>query len=1006
VSTFIAIPVPGFEDFFLCGQSSGDLGEIVNGQGKLSDAYVEINRVVGPLTKSPSEQETAPCDLSLAHPIRVPAGLVETNRKLRNTAQLQTALNAAGTDLRPRVLTMIEEAQRRLNSVEVNFQTAKARFLGIDTPFGGAKAFAGAQLQLRLWTRVEVAGVTSFSVQTDLALAAFAKVMAGNVERAFSLVVVLKADSGVALRIDSDEFGLRFPTFKLPSFDLGTDKTMLLLLQNELEGAESTLKQLGLDAEVTVRHSNPSPTGTKPKLALKLRDDLSGFDWGIVTDDFKHADDMIGSKLAQFEIEKKGMAGKIEIAIENLTLGQLQSGSLLAGTVKARMDPISLGESAPRRFGPFEISWKEMVITPSHQGNTFGTAAADPYKGASLRAVIAFDRLTIRVHDDHDAFLTFNGKIEVDPSGTRLLELALVAPFPLELLGQAAGAMLRGAAAVIHVLADFGELTAERAAKLLDILGRMALAAGRAAIFVAEKVGAELNALGDMIASGLAAMAEMLGELFKRLGEMFASPGADLTAFTLELRVATNPFELRQVLISSRNPDTAVKPRTHKLLGITLDMPGEWRPGLLIDFVTQPGAYFVLSREKDDTPNNMRAVTLSTDLWLDVTPKDKPTTSRPLRDADGNADDKKPGPSVRDKELKPLLGLGLNFKDDTENASDIVVVLAGLSRGQPVFFQRLVGKADLVYVPGKPTVQVRTSSGPFRLQPLADEFELDVEFEPKRILPLLGMGETGNEAAPSDGPNFLEKLQGSLSNVVWVKESKTRASLKSRTAGVDLNLGLKAAGLETSLTVNADISLDNLAMTFKAGDTFPLVSQRIEETALGLVWVIEQADENERKANAKIDMFKLGFSGGQSGFELNSAKPNASDLKGTARMQLRFNGLSSDGQGIVFEVEVFKIGPGGLDLKAKVTKNPVRLNGIDVPFHFSDGAIEIRGGRLVTRDGLRPRRVAAGPNRRGRLHDRTHLRRKSPEGIVLQSGKVELDKKERADRLPLPRASP
>ncbi|OYT88699.1 MAG: hypothetical protein CFE43_21170 [Burkholderiales bacterium PBB3] len=984
VPKFIAIAIPDTPKFFLVGQSSGPIGEIA---GDLSASFVDIDRIAGPFLSAPDKKSIngASCNLTFASPVRIPGGLVEGNR-LRSTDELSAALTAASQSRR-RFIAQVAEAQRRMLSVEVKAAAEGTAFLGIKTPFGPAGAFAGAHVRLGLWTIAKAEGEPTISLQVDVELAACARIAVASMERAVSLVIVLNATVGAALRIDADDFGLCFPKFALPSFDLQV-APMLLDPLEDMKDAVSTLEKLNIDTLVKVTHTNASPHGSNPKLALKSRLAVPGIDWAVVPNDFDLAAEDLGAlvRLAKFAVETTRPTAGVIVTIENLTLGDVHKEPMFGGVVKASMAPIDLGPGMARRFGPFEVSWDNMTVTPSHQGNAFGSAGGPP-DGPTLRAVVAFERLTLRVYDDPDAFLTFTGKIEIDPSGTRLLELALVAPFPLVLLEKAAGAMLRSGAAVLNVLIDFAQLVADNAAKLLNILGRMALAAGRAAIFIAEQVGAALDSLGDLIARGLAAVAEMLGALFKQIGELL--PSAGNPSFAVELRIATNPFELRQVLITSRDSTTLSGPRKLELLGFTVEIPGGWQPGMLLDFVTQPGAYLVLSRPTDDAVATLHAATLSTDLWLDQPgPNTGEAQTRPLHDVDGS----KRLSTDREANAKPLISLELNLKK-SEGASDIMLVLAGLTRGQTVFFQRLKGDTKLVDVPGKPGVQVRTTSGPFMLTPLADGFDLIVKFEKDRILPLLGMGESGNEASASDGPSFLEKLQGSLANVVWVKETKPFGDLSKREAGVDLVLGLKAAGLETSLTLKAGISLDTLAVTLDASNVFPIASERIEETALGLLWVIEQADPVERKANKKINMFSLGFAGGQSGFELNSPKPDDPTLAGRARMQLRFNGLSSDGQGVVFEVSTFKIGAGGLDLMAKVADNPVRLNGIDVPFHFTDGSLEIKGGRLVS--AMVAGRGALPPDLIGEADCTVALTfgEVEGEGIVLQSGKVELDKK-------------
>ncbi|UZE37624.1 hypothetical protein LOY69_14360 [Pseudomonas sp. B21-059] len=986
-SESIAIPIEGVNKFYLVGTASGQLGKILVGERdedkELNSAFVEIARVVGPCPDNPPDASTtAACNFFLTSPLRIPGTLIHDSKKrFLNSAELKAEIaTASGTAVR-QFVALVQDTVRRMQSIEVDARAQAAAFLG--SPL--VNAFAGGHIRMQLWTVDPTVADDPVTLKADMSieLAAYVSLMTATLKRSVALTVIVDAAVGASLRIDADDLGLRFPTFNLPHFDLGKPMAPLAL-RNALTGAESTLRRLVDDANITVELD--PPTASQPKLFLKLRSAGPGIDWVVVTGDFNPDVDLDPvAKAAVFTVNV-ALPGGAGVRIEQLTLGDVANKQVFGGTVKAVMQPIDIPLNAPHRFGPFEFTWAKLTVTPSHQGNAFGKPAP-PDEGETLRAVISFERLMLRVTDDPDAFLTVTGQVEIDPSGARLLALELVEPFPLVLLQNAAQEMLRGGAAVMNIIIDTGTMLRAHLETLLDMLARMALATGRAAIFLADKVGGALDALGDLLSSGLGGIAEMVAALLRGFKDLALSPSTT-PPFTLELRIGTHPFELRQVLVTSRTNGNNEE-RNKALLGFTLKIPGHWQPGLLLDFVTQPGAYLVLTCDTPPPDNeSAKVASLHTDLWLDRTDNEThKTDSRPLRDVDG----KNSVPQPRTLSDEPLLGLNLKLKEMAE-ASQLILVVAGLTRGHTVFFMRMAGATTTVQLPGNPGMNVRSVDGPFRLVPLEQAFDLDVEFKADRILPLLGMGESGADPTPGAGPGFLDKLKGSLANVVWVKESRPYASLSNRNAGVELVLGLKAAGLETSLALKAQISLDSLAVTLETSDEFTIASQRIEENALGLLWVIEQADADERKSNAKIDMFKLGFAGGQSGFELNAPKPGE-EPKNKARMQLRFNGLSSDGQGVVFEVTTFKIGPGGLDLVAKVADNPVRLSGIDVPFHFNDGTLEIKGGRLVR--AMIAGRGALPPDLVGEADCTVALTfaEVEGEGIVLQSGKVELDKK-------------
>ena len=101
------------------------------------------------------------------------------------------------------------------------------------------------------------------------------------------------------------------------------------------------------------------------------------------------------------------------------------------------------------------------------------------------------------------------------------------------------------------------------------------------------------------------------------------------------------------------------------------------------------------------------------------------------------------------------------------------------------------------------------------------------------------------------------------------------------------------------MTLHLKLNLETLQFDLGVDDNIPIhiKSRRIEQQALGLVWVIEQVDPDERATNAEIEMFNLTFSQGETGFSLNKSK---------ARMEVRFADLSSDGRGVVFNVSDFR----------------------------------------------------------------------------------------------------
>lgn len=952
--------------------ASGAPGKIFEYDGPSPE---KLNRAVFQITKVIVKADgTERVSVALAKPIDVPAGLIKDDKSgFRTEAELNgeltNALNAAKASLVRQFVALLHEAQRRLQVVEIS--AAGAVFLGVASPFGSGNAFAGGSIKLRLLDesmleqnppqikfsgRCEVVGGASLSI--------------GAVKRSVSLVCIVEMETTATLRIDVDDFNISLPEFELPSLDLPSIHSPLKLkgALNGLAGAFQRLVSKVEAAKIEASfEQDPAPgPNEEARLALRVRPGgAGGIDWAVVTQDLADgdwADALIEGKLAKFKAtirQNKGGGPTPVATFEAMRFASTATKLVVDATITVR-DPLDV-QPGMSRCGPLEVSWEGLTVVPSVSTG-----------GESLWVDVSFRRLIVRVHDEPTAFLTFSGKLKLSPKGAQITELRLVEPYPIQLIANTAAAVAREAAPIVKIMFELVASAAKQAEEIIVIIGKMAAAVARAAVLVAGEI---VDSVADLVSKILSGIAELIGAALKELRNL----SKDTPNLVVEIRIATDPIELRQVLITlppvaEPNPATSRK-IAGGALGVQVDIDNGRQPGLLIDFVSQPGAYLTLTHDVAAAGAKLTAASLSTELWLKSTTAGA-STIKPVRDADAG---------TGDRAAKPLLELDLNLLDSA-NAGSLVVVVAGLNRGNPIFLQWLDGEVtDLPLPVPSASIKAKTVSGAFVLKPIQDKFDVSVQFDKRRILPLLGMGEPGKETTSGPKqPSFLDKLQNSLSNVIWVKDTKTTANIHDRFAEIDLILGLKAAGVETEVTLQTKLSLDNFDVTVEAGKLFPIKSRRIEEHALGLVWVVEQKKEKERLADTPVDMFQLGFTGGQSGFELNTTN---------ARMELRFDGLSSDGKGVVFDIEIFKISAGGLDLKAKVRDAAVQMNGIDVPFRLTAGSLEIKAGRLVSasiagRGSLPPKLIGDAD-----CTVALTFGEDAKEGIVLQSGKVELDKK-------------
>lgn len=864
--------------------------------------------------------------------------------RLRTEAELREA-SGGFVD---QVLALRDEALRRLAQVEIDLSAGGFVFLGAKAPFGAGAALVGGEVRLNLSTLAGGDGDTLITALVEIALVGrFAVTVSNKIwQRRVALVCVIAAGAVLPrLRLDLHALNISLPELDLPDWTFDTG-----FLRFSSWGTGLCRGLARNDLGVTV--SLVAAAGAAPQLATRLNTDGS-LDWALVPAGTTTIPNWSAPPLETLSATLTAVGGTTTVQIGNLTASQLGGVLDVAGkpTVTGSIGPIGGPRSGSAELGPLAITWSDVTFT------LVGDSTADPLLGLQIE----FERLQLHLIDDPATVIAFKGKVLVSPSHLSIQSLELIQPYPIKLVVSAAQTLADAASSVARVIVDLARATAEQVREILRILGRIAVAIGRAVAFVAGQVA-------KAMARALAALAELIGKVISQLYDWLAKAGQSLA---IELRISTDPWQLRQILLTPTGARTPTPPID--ALGLTFVIPDGWRPGLLIDLANDPGAYWVVSNEA----NKALVATIRTNLWL----RDGDTSSA-VRDAD---------PKNGEAAKKPLIALEITQNDP---AKALMVVVAGIRQGQPVLFKRFAGESRAVQIPNGPAV--RRLDGDYALADFnTDDFSLKFSFEKDRILSLLGVSAPPQkDDAPND--SFLERLQQSIANVVWIKDHDFDANLAERRVDGHLLLGVKAGGVETEARLGGRLSLDTLEFSFTGADAgVPIKSRRIQTRALGLDWVIEQANTDERKENAEIGMFHVGFAGAQSGMTLNLAGPadkTEEQRKGKARMQLRLDGLSNDGKGLVFDVTGFSIGPGGLNLQASVGGEPVTLRGIDAPFRFSRGEITIRNGGLVS--AFAEGKGALPPKLVGEAQCRISLCLGSDErgNIELKSGQVQLEK--------------
>ena len=514
------------------------------------------------------------------------------------------------------------------------------------------------------------------------------------------------------------------------------------------------------------------------------------------------------------------------------------------------------------------------------------------------------------------------------------------------------------AGGVLRLLASFGGGAAPAGAvkTVLGALGRIGAATARALAFPADPAASAAETLAGVV--------DRLASLLTALDSLADDAGR---VVLIEARISSDPPSLRQLLLSLRTSQ-GVQDR-FSVAGFALGVEANWNAGLLIDFVSRPGAYLIVTPAAGA---QAAFATISTDLWLE-----KGGTAEAMRDANPKTGDRGQSDPA-DPSTPPLLSAKASA-----TLSDPRLIVVGLWGGQMRVLQRVKSTPSNILLSGG-ALTLSTYDGPLEFAPLDAELGVEASFPKDRLLPLLGMGEPGVEGA---GGDFLDRLKNSLSQFVWVK-NWTPGKTPGRQIPLDVVLGVKAAGVESEVKLTISLNLDNWRVKVDASTKIRIKSKRVEQRALGLDWVLEQADEDDRVSNAEVEMFDLIFKDdGETELLLNTGEHGG-------RMQIRFADLSSDGRGLVLNVTDFRVSRAGLDLAASPVDQPVVLNGIGTPFQFIAGNFVIKGGKLIQASiggrGSLPNDLIGNVDCSVLLN----FQQAADSGaIVLQSGHVDFDKR-------------
>lgn len=937
----------------------------------------------------------------LPSPIALPKDLLRqlaSAEEWRFASAAELALAAGSVAL----VALRDDVLRRLRALEVDWSGG-----GSGSVLLGASATARGELRGQI--RINVISALSSADVLKLGLALHAEFSLwteiefeannslGNevkLRRGLGFAVRLETDGTVNLACSLAELGLELPecpielprlaTLSLTDFNLFQLASPKDARATGLGALDYFRKYTAFIQQLEVTYGWTDSTGAalaQPALALRWKDSRLLF--AVVGPNFVESDfdlpnkTALGQTLAKFGATLAAPGGgnaNLVFELKGAQIGRGANATVFAASLTAGGNatfPIGAGKSD---LGPLRITWQKTNLTVAVDSLPLATGVTEGPANPTARAVIECPRLVLALRDDPSTALALAVTCEITPAGVRVTMLKLLEPYPFELLNDALAAIGRGGQQVLQFLGRLqpqsGDL--EKLREILRICGRLAAAVAGAVVFAGEALGELVRDAGELLAKSLAAVADLVAGLFRELARLLENiPAGTSPNLDVEVRIGLNPLELRQVVVTL---DAGMSGRTLKAAGIEVSLPGTWRPMLLLDLVTEPGAYLMAVRRPGATGGGSLLAKLSTDLWLKAG-----TDVRSVRDADGTTGER---PAER------ILTVEVHDNRPADNHPELAIVVAGLQRGKPIFFGKATNPVGTrtIQLPsggGTQSTDLTVVEGPFAIERFeGTDVRFKVDFKADRVLPFFGMGESGGTAAAGDG--FLDRLQGGLGQVVSVEkpENDEFVELEDGVIKASLILRIQAAGLTTRAKLSLSLNLETFELGFDSETpTAEINSRRIEETALGLTWIVEQVDEEKRKANAEVPMFRANFVNGESAMELTDK----------ARMQVRFDGLSAEG-GVTLNVSEFRIGRSGLDLVAKVDPRPVKINGLDVPFTFTSGGFTMRSGKLIEASvagkGQLPRDLVGEANCSILLNFG-----QDDGGLVLQSGKVEIEKK-------------
>ena len=613
------------------------------------------------------------------------------------------------------------------------------------------------------------------------------------------------------------------------------------------------------------------------------------------------------------------VAGEPKVAdLTNFSFSLQQNGALaltgvLAFAAQPHPKPLKLDFDDPAFPLVIHSIDPQANVTITMTGSyNFGTGMVTA--PVTITAKLSWPKLQISARSDPRTFLTLDIGYDVTSNisdgsvSGRLSRLNVVEPYPVKLI------TATGQAAIDGIVRLFGMLDVTVSDPgVVNLIKRLGEFAAIIANWVAEgaaAVGSALIDAGEFLITAAA-------KIFDALKAMANSAGKYVI---LEIRLDASTWALRQIRVGFEGASSNALELNG--LGLTLKVPGGWRPSLLVDLSESRPMFALLACPAAVT----EAVVLSTDLWY----------SRPNAPSEQVRDSTKDSGKNPDSPLIVVTG--------TLDASVKALALIAYDAGKTSFFSKVFDSPveetlTLDGVGGNVTISAVTKRPVLAQLVFGQAAPCDLKVAvalaanaKERLLPFLsGPSPQGSQ---SSGGGLID----SLGQYIKVGDGNPAITIKDSNAELDLPIEVGLGSLKAQSTIHFAVDIRTLKATISGDSTVVIKGPEVHGAKLLGLDASILSVEPLATPTTPFPQFALDFSHGGARLAL---------LKDKARLELSFRRIASGGRGLVFKIDDFAIGKGGIDLEARADANvPVTLAGVEVPFRFTEGGVSIKSSRL------------------------------------------------------------